>query len=181
MKAPSSLPIAITLPDGKVRRFPGPVTGAEIAAAIGPGLAKAAPGVKVDDEVKDLAARGERGARVAIVTRDSAEALEILRHDAAHVMAEAVKELYPETQVTFGPATETGFYYDFARDQPFTPEDLGKVAERMHALVGRDEPISRAELQRDRAGSFFGSRAETNHAAGPTDTPPPAAALLQLQ
>ncbi len=160
MKAPSSLPIAITLPDGKVRRFPGPVTGAEIAAAIGPGLARAALAVKVDDEVKDLAARVERDARVAIVTRDSAEALEILRHDAAHVMAEAVKELYPETQVTFGPATETGFYYDFARDQPFTPEDLEKIEKRMHEIVDRDEPISREEWERDRAVAFFDSIGE---------------------
>src|SRR5258708_20294762 len=155
MKAPSSLPIAITLPDGKVRRFPGPVTGAEMAAAIGPGLARAALAVKVDDEVKDLAARVERDARVAIVTRDSAEALEILRHDAAHVMAEAVKELYPETQVTFGPATETGFYYDFARDQPFTPEDLEKIEKRIHEIVDRDQPISREEWERDRARAAF--------------------------
>src|SRR5258708_36266154 len=118
MKAPSSLPIAITLPDGKVRRFPGPVTGAEIAAAIGPGLARAALAVKVDDEGKDLAARVERDARVAIVTRDSAEALEILRHDAAHVMAEAVKELYPGTQGTFGPGTKTRFHSDVARHPP---------------------------------------------------------------
>src|SRR5260370_888124 len=160
MKAPSSLPIAITLPDGRVRRFAGPVTGAEIAAAIGPGLARAALAVKVDDEVKDLAARVERDARVAIVTRDSAEALEILRHDAAHVMAEAVKELYPETQVTFGPATETGFYYDFARDQPFTPEDLEKIEKRMHEIVDRDEPISREEWERDRAVAFFDSIGE---------------------
>jgi threonyl-tRNA synthetase len=160
MKAHSSLPIAITLPDGKVRRFPGPVTGAEVAAAIGPGLAKAALAVKVDDEVKDLAARVERDARVAVITRDSAEALEILRHDAAHVMAEAVKELYPETQVTFGPATETGFYYDFAREQPFTPEDLEKIEKRMHEIVDRDEPISREEWERDRAVAFFGSIGE---------------------
>jgi threonyl-tRNA synthetase len=161
MKASSSLPIAITLPDGKVRQFPGPVTGAEIAAAIGPGLAKAALAVKVDDVVKDLAARVERDARVAIITRDSAEALEILRHDAAHVMAEAVKELYPEAQVTFGPATDTGFYYDFARDQPFTPEDLEKIEKRMHEIVERDEPIAREEWERDRAVAFFGSIGET--------------------
>jgi threonyl-tRNA synthetase len=160
MKASSSLPIAITLPDGKVRRFPGPVTGAEIAAAIGPGLAKAALAVKVDDVVRDLAARVERDARVAIITRDSAEALEILRHDAAHVMAEAVKELYPETQVTFGPATDTGFYYDFARDQPFTPEDLATIEKRMHEVVDRDEPIAREEWERDRAVQFFASIGE---------------------
>jgi threonyl-tRNA synthetase len=160
MKASSSQSIAITLPDGKVRQFPGPVTGAEIAAAIGPGLAKAALAVKVDEVVKDLAARVDRDARVAIITRDSAEALEILRHDAAHVMAEAVKELYPETQVTFGPATDTGFYYDFARDQPFTPEDLEKIEKRMHEVVDRDEPIAREEWERDRAVQFFASIGE---------------------
>jgi threonyl-tRNA synthetase len=160
MKASSSQSIAVTLPDGKVRQFPGPVTGAEIAAAIGPGLAKAALAVKVDDVVKDLAARVERDARVAIITRDSAEALEILRHDAAHVMAEAVKELYPETQVTFGPATDTGFYYDFARDRPFTPEDLEKIEKRMHEVVDRDEPIAREEWERDRAVQFFASMGE---------------------
>ena len=160
MKASSSRPVAITLPDGKVRQFPGPVTGAEIAAAIGPGLAKAALAVKVDGEVRDLAARVERDARVAIITRDSAEAPEILRHDAAHVMAEAVKELYPEAQVTFGPATDTGFYYDFARDQPFTPEDLATIEKRMHEIVDRDEPISREEWERDRAVAFFGSIGE---------------------
>src|SRR5260370_9616626 len=172
MKAPSSLPIAITLPDGKVRRFPGSVTGAEIAAAIGPGLARAALAVKVDDEVKDLAARVERDARVAIVTRDSAEALEILRHDAAHVMAEAVKELYPETQVTFGPATETGFYYDFARDQPFTPEDLEKIEERMREIVRRDEKITREVWDRDRAVAFFAGIGERYKAEYIGEIPP---------
>src|SRR5258708_37821411 len=103
MNAPSSLAVAITLPDGKVRRFPGPVTGAEIAAAIGPGLAKAALAVKVDDEGKDLAARVERDARVAIITRESAEAVEILRHDAAHVMAGAGQGPSPAPHVTLGP------------------------------------------------------------------------------
>jgi threonyl-tRNA synthetase len=152
--------IAITLPDGSVRRFPGAVTGTEIAASIGPGLAKAAVAVKVDGALKDLAARIERDAKVAIVTRDTAEALDILRHDAAHVMAEAVKELYPETQVTFGPSTETGFYYDFARDTPFTPDDLARIETRMHEIVDRDEPIAREEWERDRAVEFFASLGE---------------------
>ena len=161
MKAPSNAPIAITLPDGKVRGFAGPVTGAEIAAAIGPGLAKAALAMKVDGALKDLAVRVERDARVAIVTRDSPEALEILRHDAAHVMAEAVKELYPDAQVTFGPATQTGFYYDFARDEPFTPADLERIEKRMHEIVDRDEAITREEWDRDRAVQFFHSIGET--------------------
>jgi len=152
--------VRITLPDGKVREFPPGVTGAEIAAAIGPGLAKAALAIKIDGEPRDLATRIERDAKVAIVTPASPEALEILRHDAAHVMAEAVKELYPETQVTFGPATETGFYYDFARDQPFTPEDLEKIEKRMHEIVDRDEPVTREEWERDDAAEFFNSIGE---------------------
>jgi threonyl-tRNA synthetase len=160
MKAQTSPSVAITLPDGKQRHFPGAVTGAEIAQAIGPGLAKAALAIVVDGEPKDLATRIDRDARIAILTRDSPQALEILRHDAAHVMAEAVKELYPDAQVTFGPATETGFYYDFARDQPFTPEDLARIELRMHAIVDRDEPIAREEWERDRAVAFFQSIGE---------------------
>ena len=152
--------VAITLPDGAVRSFPGPVTGSDIAAAIGPGLAKAAVAVKVDGVVKDLSTRIARDARVAILTRDAPEAIEIIRHDAAHVMAEAVKELYPDTQVTFGPATETGFYYDFVRDQPFTPEDLERIEQRMHEIVDRNETISREEWERDQAVAFFSSLGE---------------------
>jgi threonyl-tRNA synthetase len=152
--------VAITLPDGSVRQFSGPVTGSEIAASIGPGLAKAAVAIKVDGAEKDLAARIDRDAKVAIVTRDQPAALEIIRHDAAHVMAEAVKELYPETQVTFGPATDTGFYYDFARATPFTPGDLALIEKRMHEIVDRDEPITREEWERDRAIQFFAELGE---------------------
>jgi threonyl-tRNA synthetase len=152
--------VTITLPDGKTKSFPGPVTGAEIAQSIGPGLAKAALAIKVDGEARDLAAPIGGDARVAILTRDSPEALEILRHDAAHVLAEAVKELYPATQVTFGPATDSGFYYDFARDEPFTPEDLERIEKRMHEIVDRDEKITREEWERDRAVEFFKSIGE---------------------
>jgi threonyl-tRNA synthetase len=152
--------VAITLPDGAVRTFAGPVSGGEVAAAIGPGLAKAAVAVKIDGVVKDLATPIARDARVAILTRDAPEALDIIRHDAAHVMAEAVKELYPETQVTFGPATETGFYYDFARDEPFTPEDLARIEQRMHEIVDRNETITREEWERDKAVAFFSSIGE---------------------
>src|SRR6201987_4072105 len=112
-------PLGVTLPDGKRLEFAGPVNGADIAAAIGPGLAKAAIAVRFDGRPRDLATVVDRDAAVAIITREMPEGLEILRHDAAHIMAEAVKELYPDTQVTFGPATETGFYYDFARAEPF--------------------------------------------------------------
>jgi threonyl-tRNA synthetase len=152
---PISNPVAVTLPDGKRLEFPGPVTGTDIAAAIGPGLAKAAIAIRIDGRPRDLATLIGRDAAVSIITRDTAEGLEILRHDAAHVMAEAVKELYPETQVTFGPATETGFYYDFARASPFTPEDLEKIEARMHEIVRRDEKITREVWDRDAAISFF--------------------------
>jgi len=148
-------PIAVTLPDGARREFPRPVSGAEIAAAIGPGLAKAAIAVRVDGRPRDLTMVIHRDAAVAIIARDSADGLQILRHDAAHVMAEAVKELYPDTQVTFGPATDTGFYYDFARAEPFTPEDLERIEARMHEIVDRDEKITREVWDRDAAIAFF--------------------------
>ena len=148
-------PVTVTLPDGSRREFADPVTGAELAAAIGPGLAKAAVAVKIDGRPRDLATLIDHDAAVAIITRDMPEGVEILRHDAAHVMAEAVKELYPETQVTFGPATETGFYYDFARATPFTPDDLERIEERMRDIVRRDEPINREVWDRDKAVAFF--------------------------
>jgi threonyl-tRNA synthetase len=154
-------PVALTLPDGSRREFPHPVTGGEIAAAIGPGLAKAAVGIRVDGKPRDLAAVVDRDAAVAVITRNSPDGLEILRHDAAHVMAEAVKELYPDTQVTFGPATETGFYYDFARAEPFTPEDLDKIEARMREIVRRDEKITREVWDRDAAVAFFRERGES--------------------
>ena len=152
--------ISITLPDGSVREFDQPVDGAGLAAAIGPGLAKAAIAIVVDGEVKDLAHVIESDAQVAIVTRDHEAALELLRHDAAHVMAEAVQEIYPGTQVTFGPAIEDGFYYDFARDEPFTPDDLENIEKRMHEIVARDEAITREIWDRDEAISFFTGKGE---------------------
>src|SRR3954465_13027993 len=155
MNSPVRRPVTLTLPDGSRREFPAPVTGAELAAAIGPGLAKAAVAVRIDGKARDLATVIDRDAAVAIITRDMPEGVEILRHDAAHVMAEAVKELYPETQVTFGPATETGFYYDFARATPFTPDDLERIEERMRDIVRRDEPITREVWDRDKAVAFF--------------------------
>ena len=147
--------VAITLPDGSVKNFERPVSGAELASAIGPGLAKAALAVKVDGELKDLTAPIARDARVEIVTAKSPDALPLIRHDAAHVMAEAVQELFPGTQVTFGPATETGFYYDFARDAPFSSEDLATIEARMHDIVKRDEKIEREVWNRDQAVDYF--------------------------
>src|SRR5260221_9452940 len=155
-----SIMVAITLPDGSERRFDGPVSGAALAAAIGPGLAKAALAVKVDGSLRDLAGPIDRDARVEIVTRQHPDALPLLRHDAAHVLAEAVQELYPGTQITFGPATEAGFYYDFARAEPFTPEDFPLIEAPMRETVDRDEPISREIWSRDEAIGHFRANGE---------------------
>ena len=136
------------------------MTGLKVASDIGPGLAKAAVAVAVDGELRDLSREIGQDSSIAIVTRDSEAGLELLRHDAAHVMAEAVKELYPETQVTIGPAIEHGFYYDFARKEPFTPEDLERIEGRMQEIVGRDETIAREVWERDAAVEFFRSIGE---------------------
>ena len=146
---------AVTLPDGSVRRYTQTVTPAEIALEIGPGLAKAALAAKVDGEERDLSYPIRSDSALEIITARSPEALELLRHDAAHVMAEAVKELYPETQVTIGPAIENGFYYDFARSEPFTPDDLEKIEARMREIVDRDEAITREEWDRNAAIDYF--------------------------
>ena len=153
--------VAITLPDGSVREFDGPATGAEVAAAIGPRLAKDALAIKVNGALADLSLPIEADAGVEIVTRGHADALALLRHDCAHVLAEAVQELYPGTQVTFGPATENGFYYDFARSEPFTPEDLVRIEARMKEIVERDETIVREIWPRDEAIRHFESIGET--------------------
>ena len=145
----------ITLPDGSTRSFENPVSGAEIAAAIGPGLAKAALMVSVDGELWDLSRRIETDAAVSIVTARDEAALELIRHGTAHLMAEAVKELYPDTQVTIGPAIENGFYYDFARSEPFTPDDLVTIEARMAEIVKRDEEIAREVWPRDKAIEHF--------------------------
>ncbi|MDX2225249.1 MAG: threonine--tRNA ligase [Rhodospirillaceae bacterium] len=152
--------VAITLPDGSVRRYDGPVTGDKLAADIGPGLAKAALAIKINGELRDLSGPIDADARVAIVTRKDPEALELLRHDAAHVMAEAVQELFPGTQVTIGPAIENGFYYDFARNEPFTPDDLPKIEQRMREIVDRNETITRDVWPRDEAIRYFESIGE---------------------
>ncbi len=153
--------INISLPDGSVRSYARPVTGAELAGDIGAGLAKAALAVKVDGELRDLVRPIDHDAKVAIVTAKDPEALELLRHDAAHVLAQAVQELYPGTQITFGPATESGFYYDFARAEPFTPEDFAKIEQRMAEIVDRDLPIRREVWDRARLKKYFLEHGET--------------------
>jgi threonyl-tRNA synthetase len=145
----------ITLPDGSERQYDNAISGAAIAAGIGEGLARAAVAVRVNGELWDLTREIDDDAAVEIVVRDSDDGLELLRHDAAHVLAEAVKELWPETQVTIGPAIENGFYYDFAREEPFTEDDLATIEQRMKDIVERDESIEREVWDRDEAVEFF--------------------------
>ncbi|MBK5941682.1 threonine--tRNA ligase [Halochromatium roseum] len=151
----------ITLPDGSQRQYEGPVTVQSIAADIGAGLAKATLAGWVNGQLVDAAYSVADDAEVAIVTSRDEAALDLLRHDAAHVMAQAVQELYPGTQVTIGPAIENGFYYDFARDEPFTPDDLTAIEQRMHEIVKRDLPIQREVWEREHAKAVFGDLGET--------------------
>jgi len=147
--------IRITLPDGSQRQYENPVSVADVAASIGPGLAKAAIAGKVDGKVVDTAAMIPDGARVAILTPKDPEGLEVIRHSTAHLLAYAVKELFPEAQVTIGPVIENGFYYDFAYKRPFTPEDLQAIEKRMQELAAKDEPVTRRVLPRDAAVKHF--------------------------
>jgi threonyl-tRNA synthetase len=151
---------AITLPDGSVRRFDAAVTGAEIAAAIGPGLAKAAIAIEVEGALWDLARPIEHDARVRLITRKDPEALELIRHDCAHVLAEAVQELFPGTQVTIGPPIENGFYYDFARDTPFTPEDFPAIEAKMREIIARGAAFERIVTSRHEAIDLFRAKGE---------------------
>src|SRR5271163_1956595 len=130
--------VTITLPDGKTMTFARGVTGADVAGAIGPGLAKAALAVEVDGQEWDIFRPIEKDAQLRIITRKDPEALELIRHDTAHVLAMAVQDLFPGTQVTIGPAIADGFYYDFARDQPFTQDDLVRIEARMREIVQAD-------------------------------------------
>ncbi len=150
----------ITLPDGSQRAFDGPITVGEVAASIGTGLAKAALGGKVDGKVVDMSYRIEADARVAIVTPKDADGLEMIRHSTAHLLAYAVKELFPDAQVTIGPVIENGFFYDFSYKRPFTLDDLAAIEKKMSELAGKDEPVQRRVLPRDEAVAFFKSLGE---------------------
>jgi threonyl-tRNA synthetase len=152
--------ITIILPDGSERRFDHPVTGAELAASIGPGLAKAAVAMDVDGELWDLARTLPDGARVRFIRLEDDEALPLIRHDCAHVMAEAVQDLFPGTQVTIGPPIEDGFYYDFARNAPFTPDDLEQIEARMAEIVRADRPFRREVVAREEARRRFDALGE---------------------
>ena len=151
----------MTLPDGKALTFPRGVTGGEIAAAIGPGLAKAALIILVNGKEYDLFRGIEEDAQIRIITKKDPEALELIRHDMAHVLAMAVQALYPGTQVTIGPAIEDGFYYDFARDTPFTPDDLPKIEEKMREIIKAALPTRREVWPRDQAVEHFKGIGET--------------------
>ncbi len=151
---------AITLPDGSVRSFDAPVAGTTVAAAIGPGLARAALAMKIDGKLVDLSTVIEADASLVFVTRKDEVALEMIRHDCAHVLAEAVQELFPGTQVTIGPSIENGFYYDFARSEPFTTEDFAAIEAKMREIVGRNAPFVRSVIDRDEGIAFFEAKGE---------------------
>ncbi|HBU97933.1 threonine--tRNA ligase [Thalassospira lucentensis] len=163
--------IALTLPDGAVREFDGPVSGFDVAKSISSSLAKKSFAIIVNGEVRDLAREIDTNATIEIVTKGHKEVLPLIRHDCAHVMAEAVQELYPDTQVTIGPSIENGFYYDFARETPFTPDDLVKIEKQMHKIVERNEPIVREVWDRNEAIKFFLEKGENYKAEIIRDLP----------
>lgn len=153
-------PIRLTLPDGSLRTFEAPVTGLDLASSIGAGLAKAAIAIKLDGEMRDLMRPIEQDAKVEIVTRKSTEALDLIRHDTAHILAEAVQELFPGTQVTIGPNIENGFYYDFARETPFSTDDFPAIEAKMREIIARDAPLVREVWNRNEAIKFFENKGE---------------------
>ena len=147
--------IRVTLPDGSEKRLPAGATGADLARAIGPGLAKAAVAIRVDGQVWDLARALPDGMKVAVLTDKDPQALDVLRHSSAHVLATAVRQLFPHAKIGFGPPIEDGFYYDFAVPTPFTPEDLERIEAKMHEVVKADYPFVREEVNREEAKRRF--------------------------
>ncbi|HXW22419.1 MAG TPA: threonine--tRNA ligase [Rhodomicrobium sp.] len=152
--------VTLTFPDGSARSYKSGITGADLAASISKSLSKKAVAISLNGALADIADPITASASVKIVTRDDPEALELIRHDAAHVMAEAVQDLYPGTQVTIGPVVENGFYYDFYREESFTPEDLAKIEERMRAIVAADKPFTKEVWPRAKAADFFAAHGE---------------------
>jgi threonyl-tRNA synthetase len=163
--------VNITLPDGSVRSYGAGVTGLEIADSIAKSLAKAAVGVSVDGQICDLSLPIRKDAKVAIIRRQDDAALEMIRHDAAHVLAEAVQGLFPGTQVTIGPTIENGFYYDFARNEPFSTEDFAAIEKEMRRIVERGAPFTREVWDRDEAIKFFKNKGENYKAELIQDLP----------
>src|SRR5712672_3726215 len=153
--------VALTFPDGARREYPAGITGFDVAKAISPSLAKRTVAMALDGALADLADPIAHDAKIEFLNRDDPRALELIRHDAAHVLAEAVQSLWPGTQVTLGPGNENGFYYDFFRNEPFTPEDFPAIEKKMREIIGRDRSFSKRIVSREAAKEFFKSRGES--------------------
>jgi len=164
--------IHVTFPDGSVRDFAPGTTGRAIAEGISKSLAKKAVAMTLDGTLADLSDPITADARLEIVTRDDPRALELIRHDAAHVMAEAVQELYPGTQVTIGPVIENGFFYDFARNEPFTPEDFPAIEKKMREIIARDKPFTKEVWSRDKPRISSPPRARPTRSSWSMRSPP---------
>ena len=160
--------ITVTFPDGGQRPFEAGLSGADIAKSISPSLLKRTVAMMRDGVLSDLSDPIESDAKLEFLTRDDPRALELIRHDAAHVMAEAVQSLFPGTQVTIGPVIENGFYYDFARAEPFTPEDFAAIDKRMREIIAKDRPFTKELWSRDEAKAFFKARAKTSRSSSST-------------
>src|SRR3984957_12872034 len=152
--------VSLTFPDGSVREYDAAMTGSGLAESISKSLAKKAVAYSIDGVVRDLSDPLGKSGKVEIVTRDDPRALELIRHDAAHVLAEAVQSLWPGTQVTIGPVIENGFYYDFSRNEPFTPEDFVAIEKKMREIIGRDKPFTKEVWSRDEAKKVFRDKGE---------------------
>ncbi|WP_425453093.1 threonine--tRNA ligase [Bosea caraganae] len=152
--------ISLTFPDGAKREFPSGITGKDIAGGISPSLLKRTVAMAIDGTVVDLGDAIGKDAKIEFLTREDPRALELIRHDCAHVLAEAVQELYPGTQVTIGPVIEGGFFYDFARNEPFSPEDFAPIEKKMREIIARDKPFTKEEWSRERAKQFFRDKGE---------------------
>src|SRR6202162_6314540 len=152
--------VALTFPDGARRDFPPNTTGLDIAKGISPSLAKRTVAMALDGKLADLSDPIAHDAKIEFLTRDDPRALELIRHDAAHIMAEAVQSLWPGTQVTIGPVIENGFYYDFFRNQPFTPEDLPAIEKKMKEIVARDKPFTKEIWSREQTKKIFRDKGE---------------------
>src|SRR5437660_11874554 len=152
--------VALTFPDGACRDYPNGISGLDIAKGISPSLAKRTVAMALDGALADLSDRIERDAKIEFLTRDDPRALELIRHDCAHVLADAVQALWPGTQVTIGPVIDNGFYYDFFRNQPFTPEDFPAIEKKMREIIARDKPFTKEVWSRDEAKRVFRDKVE---------------------
>jgi threonyl-tRNA synthetase len=153
--------VALTFPDGARREFPKNITGLDIAKGISPSLAKRTVAMALDGVLTDLADPIAQDGQIEFINRDDPRALELIRHDAAHVLAEAVQSLWPGTQVTIGPVIENGFYYDFFRNEPFTPEDFAAIEKKMREIIARDKPFTKEEWDREKTKQVFRDKGDT--------------------